>query len=1085
MGTTLQPANDNPSSGVGSGSEVMPRRIAEVSIRLDKTIKTKTHNNFVIRDMLPTTLRSESMITSVVSEYTQGATRRGAASAQNQDEIYFPKTFVYGKSETSLVSLGDYMIVRPEAVDQGTYITNSNVSAATAESSLDAMIRLKPSERASALQNFIWSATTPASAKQLRTSNMTGGVNAVIERTLLSEPAGPPTPEKIRVTMKSSFAIKRNQPFAVKMKTDDHQFDASVAEFVNNDSNWDGNNPRIPYAEFYPRNTRRKSAVEVEWGSSNGEDTDEFKVIFRAGGKNITLWKKTDGIWRLVGDKSNVPSANNDPMSVYMIYPAGRQLVIVPGSNLDSSSQANSVVFSFDREVNIPPTNITVHMYGAKMSFGWLPVLHRQLAGMVTPPMEPGIPRVENAYATLEFIGKKKIERDVISKPRKFPKDIKEDEENEDEDAENDGKSSYGELDEQIVSQSALVKQSKAKEEAFDLYEVAYQLLAEGVNFGLLSAALKEKLPKDLVEAMEFYPNSKVEERKNYIKYAIVVSGKAGKRQSDLVMSPVFERMQLMAIAPLTEIQISSNPQINASDIISVNVRQESQQVTGSFVLNNRFAKFDYVDQFFGQTTDTSVARGRYTYGYNKKDGDIPLEGPSNFVGVKPVTIRFGIMGGSHFVSQQLADYGDDSEDQESGFNQPIQFRGFITSRSYSRSSSGSSIVTCSLEDVSRRAKDHITMNLPIFDGWSNLAAMYYIARDAGYDDDEIVIYQDSKDPEKFISLYDILVEVGDDPHNYSGPSFSGHVNGFPLKSAKLDGDGFTMSMSVLHSCLPLNLYKQQPNYMFSAGQNTWDCMASIREFTGFYLYPNAFGKLVYTPPEIQFKLAAKPADNPKATSSSRGSPEPEELTYYESPQNGGGLDGSRFNNFQMHLDSQVQTENIRNAIALFGLIPHADNQIQWSPHVIVKRPNDLSKETDYPWFVPWLRWAIVKNPHWADPVRNERLAEELFNRLRRTMITVSFGLWGQPGHYAWQRFKVDESQMRELGIGGLEFVTTAVEHKLDATKKTYNTEVQGEHLDFSQFDFAPHVTGTPLRTYMPGQSRRGIQKRPDGTSIL
>ena len=229
--------------------------------------------------------------------------------------------------------------------------------------------------------------------------------------------------------------------------------------------------------------------------------------------------------------------------------------------------------------------------------------------------------------------------------------------------------------------------------------------------------------------------------------------------------------------------------------------------------------------------------------------------------------------------------------------------------------------------------------------------------------------------------------------------------------------------------------------------------MAALREFTGFYLYPNAFGKLIYSPPEVQFKLAAKPSDDGKTTAV-RGNPpvDPDIVVYHESPKKNGTLDGSEYNNFQFHIDNNVATEQIRNAVALFGLIPFAAGITTWSPHVIVKRPESLQDDIGKPWFVPWLRWAIIKNPHWADPNRNERLAEELFNRLRRTWVTVSLGLWGQPGHYAWQRFKIDELTMDELGINDMEFVTTSVQHTLDAQKKTFNTEVQGEFLGIESY---------------------------------
>jgi hypothetical protein len=302
-----------------------------------------------------------------------------------------------------------------------------------------------------------------------------------------------------------------------------------------------------------------------------------------------------------------------------------------------------------------------------------------------------------------------------------------------------------------------------------------------------------------------------------------------------------------------------------------------------------------------------------------------------------------------------------------------------------------------------------------------------------------------------------------------------------------MEGLGASSLVSnVLHAMLPLNIYKQQPNYMFPAGQNSWDCMASIREFTGFYLYPNTFGKIVYQPPEVAFRMVPKkpgklnkkgPPKADKTTSSAHNDvakPATKVLTYYEVPRIAGKHNALGYNEFQSALGVSIQTDDIRNSLALFGLIQVSSSGDpkkldSWSPHVVVKRPTDLNLDVDKPWFVPWLRWTIVKNPHWSDPRRNEQLAQELYNRLRRVHLHTKFDLWGSPAHYAYMVFKVDESLMDETGADQLEFVTTQVSHEFDARSLTYKTSVSGENLNFDVFDFAPHVSGRPLAAYTPG----------------
>lgn len=1048
------------------GTEKLPRKIPAVSARLDTKIRTKEHQNFIIRDLLGLELVGKNWTYDWV-EYEAGINSYVPTNS-NQHKAVGPKLLVSAYSGApDFVSLGEYVILRPIVRRQGTYIVDSLAKLSTSNQAVDSAIRKYPQVKESSLSpSFRWRPYGYARYQLCTVIGPENGNDAFIMKELPSQPANVFTiSEKIYSEIESDFKLIKNQPFSFGWMINNHTFDATFMDFVKNKSNWEDSNkkPKLPYTQFYSESEREQPAIEITWGSFSS-NTQRFKLIIRRSGNNISLWRERNGKWELVQGVRSLKISSDQPFQDFVVYPVARQLWIVPSKEIDNSSIKNGVVFDLDEDIQIAGTYVRVALYGAKQGFKWNNLSHARQAVMLSPALNCGIPTIENAFVNLTYVDKNSVCRDqvnaktdidnslIFNKKRNLP---------------------FGQ------AEQSPQKADSTKIGADVDFIVEYQLVANKTDVsqiysraGLSETDERYTLSQRTIKLFSSDQSNEGKDSSNYLKWIIVAYPNPAKPNSELVKSPILQRIELTAIAPMSELNLNPIPQINSADIMNASISEGVSQITASVVLNNR----ERPELQF-------INRGIYTHEYSRKSGaDL-----GNFVGIKPITIRGGVIGGSHFVSQNLVNYTGFGESKQTGYESlPIRFRGYIVDRQYSRPNSSTSTVTLNCEDVSRRAKDHLTFNLPIFDGYCNLAAMYYLLRDAGYQDDEILLRQDMNNPNSkgTVKLYDLLVEAGNDPHNFSGPCFSGHTKetgGIPKRSKLLEGLG-AISMATLHALLPLNVYKQQPNYMFAAGQNTWDCCSSIREFTGFYLYANALGNIVYCPPELQFKLNAKSAD-PSKKYAVRGQPnggDSDDLVYYETSQFDAGVpNGKAYNQFQNQLVNSIATEEMRNAVALFGLIPDSENNIMWSPHVVVKRPKTLVEDIAQPWFAPWLRWAIVKNPNWNDGIRNEKLAEELFNRLRRTQAKVNFGLWGQPGHYIFQRFKIDEHQMNETGAHGLEFVTIQVNHMFDASSMKFSTEIQGEHLDFSQFDFAPHVTGTPLRVYTGSGGVPGKQAGP------
>lgn len=424
------------------------------------------------------------------------------------------------------------------------------------------------------------------------------------------------------------------------------------------------------------------------------------------------------------------------------------------------------------------------------------------------------------------------------------------------------------------------------------------------------------------------------------------------------------------------KINLSPDPQINNADIINIQVTQTMEGSTATVVLNNR-----------------KLASGSIPKSGGKYD-------TGNFVGVKPITIKYGIQ-----------------KDNETA---PIatKFTGYITNRSFTRGGKGAhSTVTIQCEDVSIKAKTTPGINLPIFDGMCHLGAIYFLAREAGYNEDEIVLGREG----------DLLKNsIEGDTVNFTGGCFAGH----PGNPGNLD--------LKTHLILPLDSYKTSPHYMFQMGTSLWDCMHEIREFTGYVIYGNNEGKLVYGPLGAQFKRVEQKFSEIAGVTGVAG----------------------KYDEFQGDLLVKHNPMESRNGSVAMGYIIPATSggdQIE-QPLVHVIRDELWPENISNAGYIPWQRIIFVRNPLWNELSKLEENNIERFNRAKRPRIGLSWKAWGQTKLSPYDQITIDELQGDETNLSNQSVIITSISDNLDATTKSFFSTFESEVFDPSLYDFSPHV---------------------------
>lgn len=459
---------------------------------------------------------------------------------------------------------------------------------------------------------------------------------------------------------------------------------------------------------------------------------------------------------------------------------------------------------------------------------------------------------------------------------------------------------------------------------------------------------------------------------------------------SSRVQSPAVFQAQFIAIPDLEDVSMNPTPQIDNEDVMNISITDTVEGSSCSIVLNNRKPS--------AEARQSLPSFGNYTF----------RPGVNNFTGVKPIRASFGWEG------------------ETTGLNQVQHFEGFVVKRSYSRGGPTQSTCTLACEDRSKQLKETFAVNLPIYDGWCHLAVIYDLAREAGFDDDEILFFEDPLTGSR-TTIRSMLVG---DPSSRAEGCFDGHVESFP-QGSNFRG-GLNLPGAFIHQTLPLAPLHEAPNFMFQMGSSLWDCMQQVRQHSFWYLFCNTNGNLIYSPPARMIKDRGK--------------------KFVE-------VDVRKdFNEFQRTLSADFDTAEQRNAVIVWGLIPTEDGRGNptWAPDVHVRKEKDWPRNVGDPSYYPWLRWVLMRNPKWNDHERNRAIADETFRRVRREKIFGVFGAWGQPELFPYEVITLDEGQAGETGVNGRKFIVTSITHNLNADGFTFDSDVTCELFDPDFADFDP-----------------------------
>lgn len=428
-------------------------------------------------------------------------------------------------------------------------------------------------------------------------------------------------------------------------------------------------------------------------------------------------------------------------------------------------------------------------------------------------------------------------------------------------------------------------------------------------------------------------------------------------------------------------IVVSMGPQaIDKKDIIKVEVHQTCLGLSASVTLNNR-----------NLADCPPSAGGKYN--------------TAAFSGVKPIQINYAVKG----TTLQK------------------RFTGYVVERSFSLGAKGTkSDVTLKCEDVSIKAKNSYAVNLPPFDGVCHLAAFYYLAKEAGYGDNEIAF---DRSGERLL-----VNELQGNIADMTGGCFSGH-QGSPFLG------------QVIHAPLPVTNNKFQAFYMFPMGTRIWDCMLEIRKFSGFYLFANSNGQIVYAPPENVFNTGSLTTGTGEVTK------------FVE--QGGQAINNNvlRFTEVQNQLNVEHRPINSKNKVLVVGYDTRSIDFTEGQGAPIFQVAEDTSWPFDVtnPNYIPWRAITILRNPMWNDSARAAFIAAETFKRVNRPYVFVSWTSLGQIGIFPYDLVTIDETLSAETGVVGNSIVVTSITDRVEANNMSFFSTYEGEIVDPPSLSDVPY----------------------------
>jgi hypothetical protein len=293
---------------------------------------------------------------------------------------------------------------------------------------------------------------------------------------------------------------------------------------------------------------------------------------------------------------------------------------------------------------------------------------------------------------------------------------------------------------------------------------------------------------------------------------------------------------------------------------------------------------------------------------------------------------------------------------------------------------------------------------------------MYYLLRECGFDDNEMRLYTNGP------TLRSLLQG---DPDTHTGGCFEGHIGGRPTGSEGLSG-------SYMHQRLPMAFVGvTEPVYNFQFGTPLWDCMQRIRNHSGWYLYGDVNGHVVYGPPKFIISDSG--------------------LTFKETSSVADMFEIQRI------LNIANDTTNNRNAVVVQGqtFIPNLDIlKNNWGIHLHILKSPTFYQEENKVNYAPYTRMSFERNPKFEDPQATAAYAAEVYRRATREWVQAEFGAWGHPELRPYHQINIEEA-VNETGATG-KWVICAHSLNVDVKNLQIISQFNCENMDQQSVNFDP-----------------------------
>lgn len=328
----------------------------------------------------------------------------------------------------------------------------------------------------------------------------------------------------------------------------------------------------------------------------------------------------------------------------------------------------------------------------------------------------------------------------------------------------------------------------------------------------------------------------------------------------------------------------------------------------------------------------------------------------------------------------------------EPGWTMFRRFTGYLWSPQFSRSPEGEAVVTLTAVGRDQVLSDEICIGTPFYDGICSLWAVWDLAVRANFSNDQILLYQDPRNPSDNLRMIDMYAGADDAAKEaaFTAVCGEGHCN---------------------HRVLDYGAWQGEPIFLFDDGLPIIQAIDKIAQSGGEWYFINNYGNLIYLSPHSKpdsIDIATAPYSQIQKTFK-------EVPDFWES----GTILG--YNEVRKNLNVGVPMERRRNSFYVQGInFDEYYKGLREGYHAPPRPISALYKEDlNVPTIhrMPWHRWAIKADPSLVKHKQVNRYFNWLMRAGTRRQMPVSFSGWFHPDLYWLDGIYVQE-EFQEPGSG-------------------------------------------------------------------